>query len=133
MLNGLTEEGIGGLVPIARSWLNPPKVRIQTGDFEDRGFDRTERAFVFSRRQTSGMPLDITLDASAESPVVNPALLIRNWNGDSVRVRIDGQVLPAGKDLRAGITHTLDGEDLVVWMRRTSTKPLRITLEAENK
>ncbi len=133
MLNGLTEQGIAGLLPIAKAWLTPPKARIQADDFEDRGFDRTERAFVFSRRQSTGKPLDLTLDASVESPVVNPALLVRNWNGDKVRVRIDGQVVPAGKDLRTGVIHKLDGEDLVVWMRRTSTKPLRITLEQERE
>jgi hypothetical protein len=131
MLNGLTAEGVGGLLPIAKSWLNPPSVKLRTSDYEDHGFDRTERAFVLARRQSSGKPLDLVLEASAEAPIVNPAFLVKNWGDRKVRVRVDGQLVAESKDLRSGITHRLDGADLVVWVRRTSSKPTRFTLEQE--
>jgi hypothetical protein len=43
-------------------------------------------------------------------------------------VEIDGQPVPAGKDLRFGSVHRLEGDDLVVWMRKDATAPLRITI-----
>jgi hypothetical protein len=50
-------------------------------------------------------------------PVLSPA-----------RVEIDGQPVPAGKDLRLGPVHRLEGDDLVVWIRKDATVPLRITV-----
>jgi hypothetical protein len=43
-------------------------------------------------------------------------------------VEIDGQPVPAGKDLRMGFLHRLEGDDLVVWIRKAATVPLRITV-----
>jgi hypothetical protein len=43
-------------------------------------------------------------------------------------VEIDGQLVPAGKDLRLGSVHRLEGDDLVVWIRKDATSPLRITV-----
>jgi hypothetical protein len=43
-------------------------------------------------------------------------------------VEIDGQPAPAGKDLRMGSVHRLEGDDLVVWIRKDATAPLRITV-----
>jgi len=60
--------------------------------------------------------------------VVNPALVIRNWGLSPARVEIDGQPVPAGKDLRIGSVHRLEGDDLVVWIRKDAAAPLRITV-----
>jgi len=47
-------------------------------------------------------------------------------NSDSpARLEIDGHVVPAGKDLRLGSVHCLEGADLVVWIRKVATAPLR--------
>jgi hypothetical protein len=66
--------------------------------------------------------------ASGESPLVNLALVIRNWGLSPARVEIDGQSVPAGNDLRIGAVHRLEGDDLVVWIRKDATAPLRITV-----
>ena len=70
----------------------------------------------------------MTFRASGESPVVNPALVIRNWGLSPARVEIDGRLVPAGKDLRLGSVRRLEGDDLVVWIRKDATAPLRITV-----
>ena len=43
-------------------------------------------------------------------------------------MEIDGQPVAAGKDLRIGYVHRLEGDDLVVWIRKGATSPLRITV-----
>ena len=43
-------------------------------------------------------------------------------------MEIDGQPVPAGTNLRIGSVHHLEGDDLVVWIRKDATAPLRITV-----
>jgi len=131
MLNGLTSGSVTGLLPLAKSWLDAPPARSHTAGFESRGFDRTERAFVLTRHDALASSLDVTLQATAVSPLVNPALVIRNWNLAQAKVRVNGRLLAEGSDLRTGVTHRLDGEDLVVWMRHSGTTPLRITVSRD--
>ena len=127
MLNGLTDKSGAELLPLARSWLSPPAIEVTAGGFRSEGFDATERAFVVSRDgAAASQPLQVTLRASGESPLVNPALVIRNWGLSPARVEIDGQPVPAGTDLRMGSVHRLEGDDLVVWIRKDATAPLRI-------
>ena len=127
MLNGLTDKSGAELLPLARSWLSPPAIEVTAGGFRSEGFDATERAFVVSRDgAAASQPLQVTLRASGESPLVNPALVIRNWGLSPARVEIDGQPVPAGNDLRIGSVHRLEGDDLVVWIRKDATAPLRI-------
>lgn len=128
MLNGLTSESVTGLLPLAKSWLDAPSAHAHTAGFESRGFDRTERAFVLTRRDASARSLDVTLQATAASPLVNPAIVIRNWNFAQAKVRVNGRLLTEGSAFRTGVTHRLDGEDLIVWMRHSGTTPLRITV-----
>jgi hypothetical protein len=129
MLNGLTDKSGAELVPLAKSWLSPPALEVAGAGFRGEGFDATERAFVVSRDSAAAsQPLQVTLRASGESPVVNPALVIRNWGLSPARVEIDGQPVPAGKDLRIGSVHRLEGDDLVVWIRKDAAAPLRITV-----
>ena len=41
--------------------------------------------------------------------------------------------VPRGRNFRYGHRRTLDGTDLIVWIRAVSEKPLRITLSSENR
>ena len=70
----------------------------------------------------------MTLRAGADSPVVNPALYIRNWGGAEPRVEIDGRAAPPGRDVRVGRVFRLEGDDLVVWLRLESSAPVRIRI-----
>ncbi|MBN8730139.1 MAG: LamG domain-containing protein [Acidobacteria bacterium] len=131
MLNGLTTGGVTELLPLAKSWLNPPPVSAHSTGFESKGFDRLERAFVLVRREASATALDVTLQANPGSPLVNPALLIRNWNASQARVRVNGRLLSEGSALRTGLTHHIDGAGLVVFLRHSSETPLRITVSRD--
>jgi hypothetical protein len=93
--------------------------------------DRTERAFVLTRRDATVSSLDVTLNATDDSPLVNPALVIRNWNLTRAKVRVNGRLVAAGSGLRTGVTHRLDGQDLVAWMRHSGTAPLRIAVSRD--
>jgi hypothetical protein len=129
MLNGLTDKTGAGLVPLAKAWLSPPPIEVASAGFRSEGFDPTQKAFVVSRHgAVDGQPLGITLRASAESPIVNPAFLIRDWGGAGAEIHIDGTRVAIGKDVRVGQVHRLEGDDLVVWVRKESAAPVRISI-----
>ena len=129
MLNGLTEKPAAALLPLAKSWLSPPRLEIAGDGFSDGGYDPTQRAFVLSRRGPSTtFALSVLLRASEGSPVVNPVLLVRGWGPSTPRVEIDGRAAPLGPDVRAGHIYGLEGDDLVLWIRKESASPVQIVI-----
>jgi len=132
MLNGLTDRAGTALVPLAKGWLAPPEIEVEGPGFRGEGFDPAQKAFVVSREGAAGdAMLRMTLHGSPESPVVNPALVVRNWGDALASVEIDGRRAVPGKDLRVGRVQRLDGEDLVVWTRREAVSPVRIIVRPE--
>ena len=71
------------------------------------------------------------LDASDDSPVVNPAFVIKNWGREDAALRVNGKTIKRGKDFRFGHRHRLEGSDLIVWVKKSSIKPVRIKIIAE--
>jgi hypothetical protein len=129
LLDGLTTKAPQELVPLASSWLSPPKVEVIGEGFRSEGYDPAERAFVLvhdaSARPTA---LDLTLQASERSPALNPAIVVKNWGDGEARITLDGKPLTAGKDLRFGHVQRLEGTDLVVWIQTQATRPSRVRL-----
>jgi hypothetical protein len=121
LLDGLTTKPAAALVPLAKAWLTPP--RIEAPGLRNDGFDQAERAYVLVN-EGGVKRASLTIQASQESPVVNPAIIIRDWNGGG-RVRVNGK--PGG---RVGQSHRLQGTDLVIWIETQSTEPVRVEVEA---
>jgi len=133
LLHGLTTKSITDLIPLAKSWLSPPRMEVSGAGFEGQGYDQTQRAFVVMRQSSSGTPqLRISLQASSDSPVLNPAFVIKNWGDSSPRLAIDGKKLSRGPDFRYGYVEGLEGSDLVIWLRMDSAKQTRLDLTAGN-
>jgi hypothetical protein len=66
--------------------------------------------------------------AGEETPAANIALYIRGWGNGSVAVTVDGQSVEPGRALKLGYVRTIDGTDLVVWIKKESVRPVRIGL-----
>jgi hypothetical protein len=129
MLHGMTDKTAAELAPLARSWLSPPKLEIRGADFTSPQYDPAELAYRVTRKnQADSAALELTLAASEQSPAVNPTLIIRDWGGSRVAVKIDGQPLEPGQGFRAGTSHKVDSSDLVVWIRTRATRPVKISL-----
>jgi hypothetical protein len=129
LLDGLTTKPAGELANLAKSWVSPPEMLVSGTGARSKGFDPTQRAFVVERDETArAAALNITLQASSDSPVVNPAIVIENWDGD-VRIRVNGKPMARGKSLRVGFAHRLQGGDLIIWLQTEQREPLHIDLE----
>ena len=133
MLNGLTAKSAAQLVPLAKSWSRPPELKLKKGlfgsDFESEGYDPTERAYQLTCKH-AGKPstLAFELTASKDSPAVNPAFVVKNWGSKGATLKVNGKTIKRGKDFRVGHRHTVDGSDLVVWLKAEATKPVKISL-----
>src|SRR5262249_38939047 len=128
MLHGLTQKPVAELVPLAKSWISPPKVETKGDGFTSNGYDVTQRAFVFTRSNGSAA-LRATLQASVDSPAIHPALVVKNWGGGIPRLKVDGKSVAWGPNSRFGHEHSLDGTSLVVWMNIESTKPVTVEIQ----
>jgi hypothetical protein len=130
MLHGLTEREPAALVPLARSWLHPPELRLQGTGYASKGYDSSQRAYVLRRLDPdSPTDLEIEIAASDESPLFNPALVIEDWGDRTAQLVLDGQAVPWDADHRHGLEHGLDGTELVIWLRKETIRPLRLTVQ----
>ncbi len=129
MLYGLRNEPIEELVPLARSWNNPAELKVLEGKVKSKGYDKFQRAYVLTcEKAVNRSSLEFELAASDESPVVNPAFVIKNWGTADAMLKINGKNISRGKDFRFGHRHRLEGSDLIVWVKTESTEPIKILL-----
>jgi hypothetical protein len=133
MMHGMTDKPAEELVTLAKSWLYAPELRLQGGlfgsEFTGEGYDPTQRAYVLKcGKMDKPSKLELTLAAGAESPVVNPAFVVKDWGASGASLRVNGKRVAAGEDFRFGHRRTAASSDLLVWFRAESRRPLRISL-----
>jgi hypothetical protein len=127
LLHGLTTKSVAELVPLARSWLSAPGIEVSGAGFQSQGYDQTQRAFVVTRFNAAAVPqLQLSLQASTQSPLINPAFVVKNWGETEPKLRVNGKLVSRGADVRYGFVPTLEGTDLIVWFRMESTNPTTI-------
>ena len=129
MLCGMTDRPIEELLPLARSWLRPPGLTLDSEAFSNEGYDPTQRAYVLACRDP-GEPAELSLqiNGGAESPIVNLAIVVRDWGEHGVELTMDGAPIPRGKGFRWGHRRRPDGTDLVTWIEAQSSSAIRITM-----
>jgi hypothetical protein len=131
MLNGMTDKEVGGLVPLAKSWINAPAMELLGTGCEHIGFDQADRAYHLAMTgPMAPREAGLRLLANEEQPVINPALVIKDWGEGDAFLKLDGVKVERGPDFRFGHRHTLEGVDLIVWINRESTQPVEIVLYA---
>jgi hypothetical protein len=102
---------------------------VNGAEFQSQGYDQTQRAFVIVRQAAAVAPqVRLSLQASSESPLVNPAFVIKNWGDVEPKLRIDGKPVARGSTFRYGFVPTLEGSNLVVWLQMKSAKPTSLEL-----
>jgi hypothetical protein len=129
-MDGLTTQSAAELAPLAKSWVSPPQIDVVGEGYQSEGYDPAQRAFMVVRNNAD-MPvaLELNFRASDSSPIVNPAIVIKNWGEAAAQLKINGKPANWDKDSRRGYVKHLEGTDLVVWIRQTSTTPVQITLK----
>lgn len=126
-LYGMTDRQAEWVLALARSWIHAPPLRIEKGPLRYRGYDMSQRAYLLEAEKTEKAAL--ILKASQVSPLINACLLIQRWGSGSARILIGGKPAEPGHEVRTGGIRTIEGEDLVIWIDKTTEEPLRIDIE----
>jgi hypothetical protein len=72
----------------------------------------------------------VTLEATDQSPVYNPALIIENWGDRKVQVTCNGKALKEGSGFRQGLVEKLEGTTLVIWIAKETNRPCTVEISA---
>lgn len=127
-LYGMNDKPVDCLIPLARSWVRAPELRIESGNLESRGYDFSQRAYFLNCINSDKPGVELIMDANSGSPLMNACLVIKNWGETSPKVAVNGKLLTAGKDYRIGHNRNLKGTDLVIWISRESNQPVKISI-----
>jgi len=129
MLQGMTDKQAHELVPLAKSWLQAPAMRMTSDVYETAGYDPSERAYLVQRTGSDdSAACTFVLEASKDSPLCNPAIIVKNWGSLSATLAINGKARRPGRTFRQGIRKGPLGDDLIVWIGLHSQEPVEITL-----
>ena len=132
MMHGMTNRKVEEIVPIAKSWLSPCELKLSGSSYTFKGYDPPQMAYVIENADPgSASTLEFNLEASEDSPLVNPAFVIHNWGNSKPELTINGNKVDQGPGFRFGIEHRLEGSDLVVWVRMESISPALVSIKAE--
>ncbi len=129
LLCGLTSPDAPGVVTLAKSWLSPATFTAAGAGVTAQQYDPAQRAYVVHRDAAgTPRPLTVTLAATIDNPLVNPALVIENWTGP-VTVRVNGKPV-AGKDhVRTGFNTNEGVSSLIVWFKLEANAKTVIQLD----
>jgi len=133
MLQGMTDKKADELVPLARSWLHAPKMKITSDAYKGGLYDQSERAYLLEKKDPGKLtPCTFVLEASEDSPLINLAIIIKNWGSQLATFSINGKNIAHGEDFRQGIRKGTGREDLILWIRLDRQKPVKITVGRED-
>jgi hypothetical protein len=124
-LYGMNTMKIGDLVRFGRSWAFAPAMKIRGNDYQSLGYDRTQRCYQIENGSDKPKSVELTFEGTKESPLANPAIFIKKWNGDRAKVLVNGKQL-AG--CRIGINRELEGNDLVVFLPVNSDSKVIVSI-----
>jgi hypothetical protein len=130
-LYGMSDQALEKQVPLAKSWIHPAPVKVSGNAFVSDGYSQDQRAYLLHRTQ-AGDALETVLEGSAESPICNAALVIRGWGEKAAKLTLDGVEVPRGATFRYGHRRTLEGTDLIVWIKAAAERSMSILLVGTN-
>jgi hypothetical protein len=126
---GMTEKPVLDLVTLAKSWLSPPKLNLKSTNYTNGSYDKFQKAYVLESATPGNQELQFDLVASEQSPLINPALIIKNWGRKDAELFVNGTKMQRGADFRLALIPTLTGSDLVVWIKYQSTNPVSVGIQ----
>jgi hypothetical protein len=124
-LYGINDMQMKEVVKLGRSWAYPPELKIAGNDFVSNGYDLSERCYKIANSNPKAKKLEMVVSGTADSPVINPAFIVNNWDSETATVLVNGK--PA-KDARVGVNHELEGNNLVVFLFLEKTETVTFTV-----
>ncbi len=124
-LYGMTDMSMTDLVSFGRSWAYAAELSVAGSGFKSKGYDRSQRCYQIENIAGKSGKIEFTVQGSNDSPVINPAFFVKNWNSNGARILINGK---ESSNCKVGINHELEGNDLVLFITVSEVKPMKITI-----
>jgi len=112
-LYGMNTMKLDELVLFGRSWAYAPELKVLGSGYKSGGYDRSERCYQLVNESGKSKSIEFTLEGSDGSPVINPALYIKNWNAPNAKVLVNGKQV---NDSRISVIQELGGTALIVFI-----------------
>lgn len=125
-LYGMNGMSIYELVRFGRTWAYAPELLLEGNGYISRGYDKTQRCYQLEKNMPNAGSIELTLNGSKDSPVINPAIIVKNWNSAGAKIFVNGK---ENKNSKVGINHQLDGDDLVLYISLNKEVPVIITIK----
>ncbi|KAA9036115.1 LamG domain-containing protein [Ginsengibacter hankyongi] len=124
-LYGMNNMNMDELISFGRSWAYAPALSLSGNGTISKGYDKTQRCYQLENQNSKVSSVELTLMGSNDSPIINPAIVVKNWNSNGAKILVNGK--ENGK-YKAGINHQLDGDELVLYIPLKSEVPVKITI-----
>jgi hypothetical protein len=125
---GASQQTPEELARLARSWAQPPELKVSGNEFKSHGYDLTQRAYILESIGTNTNRLEMRFMASNKSPVINACFVIKGWSTDDISIQLNGKILEKNKDYSVGIIRNLEKDDLILWVKIDSEKTSEIIM-----
>ena len=129
---GASTQTADELATLARSWAQPPILKISGTHFINKGYDLTQRAYIVECADNNADRLEMELVASNESPAVNVCFVVKGWNSENISVLLDGRVLNAKSEYKSGVIRNLESDNLILWIAMKSSQTMKIVVNRSN-
>ncbi len=125
------KKSIPILAAVAVMAFLPASATANQEGFESEGYRLGQRCYYINRSGSAEGDLKFRINASQDSPVVNPAFVIKNWGPNSAAsLKINGKSIKPGSDFRQGIVRDTDGtQAMVIWIKNEIIEDVRIAIE----
>jgi hypothetical protein len=84
---------------------------LKNKGFVESIFIQEERAYHI---QVESSEISFTIAASKVSPIINPALIIKNWNVSDINLKVNGEIGQPGKQFRYGTSQDTSGKKYMI-------------------
>jgi hypothetical protein len=127
---GFTNQPVETLIPLVKSWNNPPILSIVNGA-ANLGYDKDQRAYILNNPSDN---ISFKINASRNNPFVNSGIVIKHWGErGEVICLIDGEELLIGKEFRQGVFYDTDGiKSLVLFIKMMYENSVDVQIKSIN-
>jgi hypothetical protein len=124
-LYGMNGMNMPDLISFGRSWAYAPELSVIGIGYVSKGYDKAQRCYHLESSNSKSRTVEFTLKGSKDSPVINPAIVVKNWNSNGAKILVNGK---ENRNCKVGINHQLDGDELVVYISLNEEVPVKITM-----
>lgn len=124
-LYGMNAMELDELIQFGRSWAYAPELSIIGNGATSRGFDRSRRCYSLQKSNNT-QAIEFTLSGSKDSPIINPAFSIKNWNARDARIFVNNEEF---SDKEIGVQYELHGIDMMIFLWIKSSAEIRVRIE----